>query len=74
MSQKLITYLVCFITFSYLALSLYTYRKNKKNGYGYSIKIFYILASIIVFLLSVYAIVTGQTYDDLITKINTLLN
>lgn len=72
MTPQIITYLICAITFIYLAVTIYTYIKNKREGKGYKVRIFYILAALVVFILSVYAILTGQTYDDLVTSINSL--
>ncbi|MUN73889.1 hypothetical protein [Enterococcus casseliflavus] len=72
MTPEIITYLICLLTFSYLAVTVFTFVKNRRTGDGYRLRIFYVLAAALVFLLSVYAIATGQTYDDLVTSINDL--
>lgn len=72
MTPEIITYLICFLTFAYLAVMVFTFVKNRRTGDGYRLRIFYVLAAALVFLLSVYAIATGQTYDDLVTSINDL--
>ncbi|MEQ7138093.1 hypothetical protein ABQD81_04800 [Enterococcus casseliflavus] len=53
-------------------MTVFTFVKNRRTGDGYHLRIFYVLAAALVFLLSVYAIATGQTYDDLVTSINDL--
>jgi len=72
MTPEIITYLICLLTFAYLAVTVFTFVKNRRTGDGYRLRIFYVLAAALVFLLSVYAIATGQTYDDLVTSINDL--
>jgi predicted PurR-regulated permease PerM len=70
MTPEIITYLICGLTFLYLAVTAYTFFKSRRLGTEYQVRIFYVLAAAIVFLISVYAIATGQTYDDLVTAIN----
>ncbi|WP_033165606.1 hypothetical protein [Clostridium sp. KNHs205] len=70
MTPQIITYIVCFITLGYLAVNLFLYLRHKNNGSGFTFRPVYLIVTLIVFLLSVYAIATGQTYDDIVTKIN----
>lgn len=70
MTPTIITYLIGIVTFGYLSVTIFLYKKNKKNGQGNSIPIFTILAALIVFCLCIYALITGQTYDDLMNLIN----
>lgn len=72
MAPKLITYLIGLISFGYLIINIYLYKKNKKAGYGYKFPIFKIVGAVVVFCIFLYAMMTGQTYDDLISSINGL--
>lgn len=61
MTPQLITYLVCLITFGYLVVNLFLCLRSKKNGNGFTFRPIYLIVTLIVFLLSVYAIASGQT-------------
>lgn len=70
MTPQLITYLILFISLGYIGFNLFSYYKNKNDGYGFHFKPLYLIAAGILLLISIYAIATGQTYDNLVDKIN----
>jgi hypothetical protein len=70
MTPELITYLIGLITFGYLIVNIVFYYRNKKRGVGFRFRPLYLVAAGIVFLISLYAIITGQTYYDLVDQIN----
>lgn len=70
MTPQLITYLIFFISLGYIGFNFFSYYKNKNNGYGFHFKPLYLIAAGILLLISIYAIATGQTYDNLVDKIN----
>ncbi|MBP1040009.1 hypothetical protein I6N95_03185 [Vagococcus sp. BWB3-3] len=69
MTPQLLTYLLAVIPLALLGIEFYTYNKNKKNGHGFVLKPFKLAAYAFVLVLAVYAIVTGQTYEDIVTRI-----
>ncbi len=72
MTPQIITYLIFLISLGYIGFNVFTYLKNKNNGYGFHFKPLYLIAAGILFLISLYAIATGQTYDNLVDQINGL--
>ena len=49
MTPEIITYLICLLTFAYLAVTVFTFVKNRRTGDGYRLRIFYVLAAALVF-------------------------
>lgn len=72
MTPQIITYLIFLISLGYIGFNVFTFSKNKNNGYGFQFKPLYLIAAGILFLISLYAIATGQTYDNLVDQINGL--
>ncbi|MGG0824976.1 hypothetical protein ABE099_19095 [Paenibacillus turicensis] len=70
MTPELITYLIGLITCGYLIFNIVFYYRNKKRGLGFQFRPLYLIAAGIVFLISLYATATGQTYYDLVDQIN----
>lgn len=40
MTPEIITYLICLLTFAYLAVTVFTFVKNRRTGDGYRLRIF----------------------------------
>ncbi|MFI3805639.1 hypothetical protein [Vagococcus fluvialis] len=70
MTPRTITYLMSIVTFGYLFFEVKMYQNNKKNGESYVVKIISLTAAIIVLILSLYSIFTGQSYQELVDKIS----
>ncbi|MBC1376223.1 lipase maturation factor family protein [Listeria sp. FSL L7-0091] len=71
MSPQILTYVILVAATLYLVSSIYPIIKAKKNNYTVVVRPLRIIAAVIVILLAIFAIVTGNTYDSIIDSINT---
>lgn len=69
----LISYLLGLFSISYLVFHFYLANKRKKSGQTMVVRPLYLIACVIVLLLALFSIVTGQTYDDIIAIIENTL-
>jgi uncharacterized membrane protein len=72
-NERNITYIIFGLTFIYVIYEMYTIRKNRKAGHGYVIRPLRLIASVLVLLIALYGIITGQTFDDVSSQIENLL-
>jgi hypothetical protein len=64
-NQYIVTYVIFALILFFLIVEIRSYLKNKKRGYGYTIRPVRIIASVIVLLMALYAILTGQTLTSI---------
>lgn len=66
MNPMLLTYALFFVPLLLLLWEIRTFRQNKKNGNSTSIRPVQLIVMVVVMLLALFAIITGQTYDDIL--------
>ncbi|MFK4565873.1 hypothetical protein [Enterococcus sp. UD-01] len=68
-----ITYIIFGLALFYFVYQMYMIRKNRKAGHGYVIRPLRLIAAVLVLLIALYGIITGQTFDDVNGQIENLL-
>ncbi|MBC1471008.1 hypothetical protein [Listeria seeligeri] len=73
MSQTVITYLILVLAGGYAISTIVSLVRTRRNGGEVVFRPLRLIAAIIVFLLAIFAVVTNTTYDELISKVEDLL-
>lgn len=71
MTPQIFTYVILIVSVLYVVYSIYPIFKAKKNNQEIVVRPIRIVAAVIVMILAIYAIATGNTYDSIIDAINT---